>query len=510
MKELSRLGLVEQRLSDKKSTFSAVSPRSMLSSLISIKAEELKRFRERTAQCIPVLEALRNSGDNEPETDKEARFRVTLGERKSREAMGRMWRQAREELLIMIPKDATSHFGDFDHQKILDSMSRKHVRIRIMIELEPNNLKVAKALSRKCDVRCCDQVFTHMTIVDGSQIILGGGYSRATNKTGSLASLWTDSKFFVNSMRRFFEELWKDSFSIDQKIASLENGRSPQRTEVVRSKAEISRLFLDIVSRAESRLLIAIGCDTEGVIERSLKDIQAAHKNGIRPKVLMKIDDGTQTSLVEDLLMIADVKHCQQIPFTALITDSEMILCTIMGSEIEEILWVTSKDMVDKFYSVAVDIFREGKSATTRIWEVRTGTQIGEGLFRQLYASNVAEPAADQSEIEPVLTKAEGNRIYRKMPGITYYRSFDTRTSKLQAGYAVLEPGADSGFYFHPGEEIAIVVKGSLTIDVGKESFTLGEGDTLHFASNMPHRMRNLSKDPEKVKVFTVDYPPTF
>jgi len=39
MKELSRLGLVEQRLSDKRSTFSAVSPKSMLSSLISIKAE---------------------------------------------------------------------------------------------------------------------------------------------------------------------------------------------------------------------------------------------------------------------------------------------------------------------------------------------------------------------------------------------------------------------------------------------------------------------------------------
>lgn len=87
MKELSMLGLVEQRLSDKKSTFSVVTPRSMLSSLISIKAEEVRGLRERSAQCLPLLEGLRNIGNNEHETDKEARFRVTLGEKKSSEIM---------------------------------------------------------------------------------------------------------------------------------------------------------------------------------------------------------------------------------------------------------------------------------------------------------------------------------------------------------------------------------------------------------------------------------------
>ncbi|HYW00470.1 MAG TPA: cupin domain-containing protein [Candidatus Acidoferrum sp.] len=509
MKELNMLGLVEQRLSDKRSTFSVISPKSMFANLISIKAEELKVLRERSAQCLPLLEGLRNSINNEPETDKEARFRVTLGEKKSNETTTRMWRQAKNELLIMLPRENAIHvFNDSDHQRILQSISTKRVSVRLMMELDSSIMKVAKSLERKCKVRICDQVFTHMTIVDGSQIILGGGYT-TENRGTQLASLWTDSKSFIYSMKRFFEELWKDSFSLEQKLASMEGGENPPRTEVLRSKTEIDELFTNVIARAKSRLMISLGNETNGLLKNIIKDLDAAHKRGLQPSVMMKIDDHARTTMVEDLLKIAAVKHCQQIPFTALITDYEMVLCTVMGTE-TEVLWLTSKELVNKFYSVAQNIFQEGKNGSARLWEIKTGTEFGEGLFRQVYTSNDSDLIADLPAIDTALTRGEGDRIYRKMPGITYYHSFDSRACKLQGGYAILEAGADSGFYFHAGEEVSIVVKGTLTIDVDKEEFTLHEGDTLHFPSSAPHRMRNLSKNSETVKVFTVTYPQSF
>jgi mannose-6-phosphate isomerase-like protein (cupin superfamily)/sugar-specific transcriptional regulator TrmB len=510
MKELNMLGLVEQSLSDKRSTFSVVSPKSMFANLISIKVEELKTLRERSAQCLPLLEGLRNSVNNEPETDKEARFRVTLGDKKSSETMTRMWRQPKKELLIMLPRENAIHvLNDSDHQRILQSVSKKHVSVRLMMELDSSVMKAAKSLDRKCKLRICDQVFTHMTIVDDSQIILGGGYTNES-RGAQLASLWTDSRSFIYSMKRFFEELWKDSFSLEQKLASMETGEIPPRTEVLRSKTEIDELFANVIARAKSRLMIALGIEANGLLKKIIKDLNAAHKRGLQPSVIMKIDDHMQTSMVEDLLKIAAVKHCQQIPFTALITDYEMVLWTAMGTETAEVLWVTSNEMANKFHSVAQNIFREGKNGSARLWEVKTGTEFGEGLFRQVYTSNDRDLIADLPVIDTALTRGEGDRIYRKMPGITYYRSFDSRSSKLQGGYAVLEPGADSGFYFHAGEEVSIVVKGTLTIEVDKEEFTLREGDTLHFPSSAPHRMRNLSKNSETVKVFTVTYPPSF
>ncbi len=514
MKELSKLGLVEQRLSDEKSTFSATSPRSMLSSLISIKAEELKKLRERIATCIPALESMRNDRNNEFETDKEAHFRVTLGEKKSNEIMTRMWRQARQEILIMLPKETACHFFvNSDSQKLLEAMARKHVKVRIIVELDQSSAKVISSLCKKCEVRCCEQVFTHMTIVDNSQILLGGGNpaTKGKGKGASMASLWTDNVSFVYSMRRFMEGFWNTSFSVEQKIASMESGQSLQHTEVVRSRFEIDKLFTTVVGRARNRLLISLGSDSVGAVKNNLKDLKGYHKMGLRAKVMMKIDDNSQTSVVVDLLKIADVKHCQQIPFTALITDSEMILYTDIGAE-PEVMWVTARDMVEKFYSVAKEIFREGKSASTRLWEVKTGAQIGEGLFRQLYTSkdNDKETGIEQPEFETVLTQGEGNQVYRKMPGITYFRSYDSRTSKLQAGYAVLEPSADSGFYFHPGEEVTIVVEGSVTIEVDKNVYELKHGDTLHYPSSLPHRMRNPATNKETAKIFTVDYPPTF
>ncbi len=56
------------------------------------------------------------------------------------------------------------------------------------------------------------------------------------------------------------------------------------------------------------------------------------------------------------------------------------------------------------------------------------------------------------------------------------------------------EPGAETGeqMLTHRGEEGGVVVRGSIEVTVGTETRVLGPGEAFYFASNLPHRFRNV------------------
>jgi transcriptional regulator with XRE-family HTH domain len=56
----------------------------------------------------------------------------------------------------------------------------------------------------------------------------------------------------------------------------------------------------------------------------------------------------------------------------------------------------------------------------------------------------------------------------------------------------VLQPGASRGRPpTYPGEEFGFVLKGQLTVTVGKETFVLHAGDSIHYQTLQPHSWRN-------------------
>jgi transcriptional regulator with XRE-family HTH domain len=57
----------------------------------------------------------------------------------------------------------------------------------------------------------------------------------------------------------------------------------------------------------------------------------------------------------------------------------------------------------------------------------------------------------------------------------------------------VYAPGAESSaaLYRHPGIEMTLVLDGTFRIDVGFEQYVLERGDSIQFASSLPHRYAN-------------------
>ena len=71
---------------------------------------------------------------------------------------------------------------------------------------------------------------------------------------------------------------------------------------------------------------------------------------------------------------------------------------------------------------------------------------------------------------------------------------------------ATLAPGAESGAEVtqHPGEELLLVLEGTLAVEVAGEQYTLHRGDTLHYPTDHRYRWSNPGRRPTQVVRFSL------
>jgi mannose-6-phosphate isomerase-like protein (cupin superfamily) len=71
-------------------------------------------------------------------------------------------------------------------------------------------------------------------------------------------------------------------------------------------------------------------------------------------------------------------------------------------------------------------------------------------------------------------------------------------------------PGAATGddMMSHKGEEGGVVVRGRIELTVGGVTRLLGPGEAYYFASQIPHRFRNVGR--EECEIISAGTPPSF
>lgn len=102
----------------------------------------------------------------------------------------------------------------------------------------------------------------------------------------------------------------------------------------------------------------------------------------------------------------------------------------------------------------------------------------------------------DEEPAEPaVLTPARARKeVFTSKKGLELEGVSGPYGRFLLAGaMATIQPHANSGARAmeHPGEELILVLEGSLHFDVDGEVYELKRGDALHFRTDRPHRWRN-------------------
>ena len=84
----------------------------------------------------------------------------------------------------------------------------------------------------------------------------------------------------------------------------------------------------------------------------------------------------------------------------------------------------------------------------------------------------------------------------------------DAEVKHMKAFMVTVDPKQDHPMveYHHEGEEFIYVLEGKVEVKVGEGRNPLKKGETIHFNSNITHKLRNLSN--EKSKLLVVIYTP--
>ncbi len=126
--------------------------------------------------------------------------------------------------------------------------------------------------------------------------------------------------------------------------------------------------------------------------------------------------------------------------------------------------------------------------------------------------TNIISLFEEENAIDSIVVKkAHRGKFENKRSKVRYelLRPQFSDTS-IEALYMYLEPGASSGPtpHTHEGEELAIVIKGKIKIEVGGKSYLLEEGDSAVYKSTIPHKWSNPTDEPSEV--IWVNHPPSF
>jgi transcriptional regulator with XRE-family HTH domain len=104
--------------------------------------------------------------------------------------------------------------------------------------------------------------------------------------------------------------------------------------------------------------------------------------------------------------------------------------------------------------------------------------------------------AKGQDADNPFVTRREHRRPVLEQGGLRKLLASPDNQSQLRGYMIDIQPGSGSGDapYTHAGEEIGIVMEGSLDLEIDGRVHVLRAGDTFCFSSSQPHRFKNSGK----------------
>jgi transcriptional regulator with XRE-family HTH domain len=122
-------------------------------------------------------------------------------------------------------------------------------------------------------------------------------------------------------------------------------------------------------------------------------------------------------------------------------------------------------------------------------------------------ADSVRFPTPSLTQHSPVM-RPNARIGIELMGGVRWERLTPTDEEHIQFLEIQYRPGAASGqaMSHHPGKEFGIVLQGTLTLEIGFETYILTEGDSIIFDSSTPHRL--LNEGTETVRAIWIDMNP--
>jgi two-component system, OmpR family, sensor histidine kinase VicK len=137
--------------------------------------------------------------------------------------------------------------------QMIKQLKAKGIRQRFVTEITQENVRYSKELASHVELRHLEGVKGNFGIVDGKEY---GAAANIYDLQPPVEFIYSNVKTFVDQQQYFFETLWNKAIPAEQRIKEIEEGRAPEKLEIIQdTQKSISRAF-DIMNKTQKELLV--------------------------------------------------------------------------------------------------------------------------------------------------------------------------------------------------------------------------------------------------------------
>ena len=319
LKILQTKGLLESTL-EAPTRFTAVPFESVLDLSIKAKRDEAARMEKTRQEILAYWKNIRQPELKPPL----GKFVVIEGNHKIYPKISQMIKETKNQLstAATVPGLARAdQFGLFD--AILVHPLRSKIHFRFLTDLTNQNLTIVKTVLKRISEtgfnlkgRTPDLGLRspRMVIRDEEEILFFITPKPDAPATEEDVCLWTDCKELVHSFSAVFEDFWRNSTDIEEKIAEIESSKSER---IFMSKLEeTEKTFREILASPKKQIIQLTS--SQGLVNLSEKTalIEAWIKKGISVKIMAPITNEN----LESALRLSEYCQVRHVPSGSLRT----------------------------------------------------------------------------------------------------------------------------------------------------------------------------------------------
>ncbi|MEM2816659.1 MAG: helix-turn-helix domain-containing protein, partial [Candidatus Bathyarchaeia archaeon] len=201
-----------------------------------------------------------------PEQSFEAKFRIHSGRRSIYAVIMQMMKSSKREVLFLTTPNDLICLSFFGFEDALKECKSRRVKVKVLTNITSEKVaNILKGFTKYAIIKHSDfPIRTRLIIVDEREALTSLTVDESVSLESELDSgFWADSPQYAQSVRAFFNLVWRSSNDMSMVLQHLTTGKPLEKTVIFNDPEEYLESFIDMMAKAEAEVLI---------IAESLKD----------------------------------------------------------------------------------------------------------------------------------------------------------------------------------------------------------------------------------------------
>lgn len=367
LRNLQSKGLIEPTLQSP-TRYTVVSLEKIIDRQIKAKQDEAAKIERAREELLNYWSALSHT-EIEPLPQK---FVVIEGRKKIYLKISQMIEGTRNHLSVISSLSGLMKAYELGHfDSVLDRTSKSIVKVRFLTELSQDNVESAKKFLHELNVRRLEfqgrspelglRLFPRIVIRDDEEMVLFISSNGPSGIEQDNACIWTNSRAIAQAFVAVFEDLWKNSIELEQKIAQIEMGQDPLKQQIFDNPTVAKEKYKDILHLARKEIVIMTSSEGLVSLYQDRSQIEKWANTCVSVKVMAPITN-ENLEVAQQLSKLCTVRHVQLSYLVTAIVDGVHLFQAKTHDKTDFLL-------SDAFYTDNSEIVKRTQTMLRNIWE---------------------------------------------------------------------------------------------------------------------------------------------